>query len=85
MTNSNFTVGGDYVNQGQVALTVRGVGLFGGGEDPVNKVLGLENEVLADLVKNEVVVEVVLGKPATVKQKERISAGLAAIESGPAA
>src|SRR5208283_4640800 len=42
LTNSNFTVGGDYVNQGQVALTVRGVGLFGGGEDPVTKVLGFE-------------------------------------------
>src|SRR6516165_3818053 len=43
LTNSNATVGGDYVNQGQVALTVRSVGLFGGGTDPVNKVLGLKN------------------------------------------
>ena len=43
LTNSNATVGGDYVNQGQVALTVRSVGLFGGGTDPVNKVLGLTN------------------------------------------
>jgi cobalt-zinc-cadmium resistance protein CzcA len=41
LTNSNATVGGDYLNQGQVALTVRSVGLFGGGVDPVNKVLGL--------------------------------------------
>ncbi len=41
LANSNFTVGGDYVNQGQVALTVRSVGLFGGGMDPVNKVLAL--------------------------------------------
>ncbi|HEV3436048.1 MAG TPA: efflux RND transporter permease subunit, partial [Gemmata sp.] len=41
LANSNFTVGGDYVNQGQVAMTVRSVGLFGGGMDPVNKVLGL--------------------------------------------
>ena len=40
LTNSNATVGGDYVNQGQVAMTVRSVGLFGGGMDPVNKVLG---------------------------------------------
>ena len=40
LTNSNATVGGDYVNQGQVAMTVRSVGLFGGGADPVNKVLG---------------------------------------------
>ena len=44
MTNSNATVGGDYVNQGQVAMTVRSVGLFGGGEDPVHKVLGYENQ-----------------------------------------
>src|SRR6516165_397570 len=43
LTNSNATVGGDYVNQGQVAFTVRSVGLFGGGTDPVNKVLGLKN------------------------------------------
>jgi cobalt-zinc-cadmium resistance protein CzcA len=40
LSNSNATVGGDYVNQGQVALTVRSVGLFGGGVDPVNRVLG---------------------------------------------
>ena len=32
--NSNANVGGDYVNQGQVAMTVRSVGLFGGGTDP---------------------------------------------------
>jgi cobalt-zinc-cadmium resistance protein CzcA len=47
LSNSNATVGGDYVNQGQVALTVRSVGLFGGGTDPVNKVLGLKRPALA--------------------------------------
>src|SRR6516162_5299283 len=47
ITNSNQTVGGDYVSQGQVALTVRSVGLFGGGVDPVNKVLGLKNAIAA--------------------------------------
>jgi cobalt-zinc-cadmium resistance protein CzcA len=47
LTNSNATVGGDYVNQGQVALTVRSVGLFGGGVDPVNKVLGLKDPLAA--------------------------------------
>src|ERR1700730_15212359 len=47
LTNSNATVGGDYVNQGQVALTVRSVGLFGGGTDPVNKVLGLTSPLTA--------------------------------------
>ncbi|MHB1425969.1 MAG: efflux RND transporter permease subunit [Gemmataceae bacterium] len=44
LTNSNATVGGDYVNQGQVAMTVRSVGLFGGGIDPVYKVLGYLNQ-----------------------------------------
>jgi cobalt-zinc-cadmium resistance protein CzcA len=47
IANSNATVGGDYVNQGEVALTVRSVGLFGGGTDPVNKVLGLKNPLAA--------------------------------------
>jgi cobalt-zinc-cadmium resistance protein CzcA len=47
LSNSNVTVGGDYVNQGQVALTVRSVGLFGGGTDPVNKVLGLKEPLAA--------------------------------------
>jgi cobalt-zinc-cadmium resistance protein CzcA len=41
--NSNATVGGDYINPGQTAMTVRSVGLFGGGVDPVNKVLGLKS------------------------------------------
>src|SRR5713226_1588947 len=44
LTNSNATVGGDYVNQGQVANTVRSVGLIGGGIDPVNKVLGFAKQ-----------------------------------------
>jgi cobalt-zinc-cadmium resistance protein CzcA len=43
LANGNATVGGDYVNQGQVAMTVRSVGLFGGGVDPVNRVLGLKS------------------------------------------
>jgi cobalt-zinc-cadmium resistance protein CzcA len=47
LTNSNATVGGDYVTQGDVALTVRSVGLFGGGEDPVRKVLGMTDPVKA--------------------------------------
>jgi cobalt-zinc-cadmium resistance protein CzcA len=47
LANGNATVGGDYVNQGQVALTVRSVGLFGGGVDPVNKVLGLKSPLAA--------------------------------------
>ena len=47
LANSNATVGGDYLNQGQVAMTVRSVGLFGGGLDPVNKVLGLKSPAAA--------------------------------------
>src|SRR6516225_8460774 len=39
LANSNATVGGDYINPGHVAMTVRSVGLFGGALDPVNKVL----------------------------------------------
>ncbi len=47
LTNANSTVGGDYINPGQVAMTVRSVGLFGGALDPVNKVLGLKNPAAA--------------------------------------
>jgi heavy metal efflux system protein len=47
LANSNATVGGDYLNQGQVAMTVRSVGLFGGGLDPVNKVLGAKSPASA--------------------------------------
>jgi cobalt-zinc-cadmium resistance protein CzcA len=53
LANSNATVGGDYVNQGQVALTVRSVGLFGGGTDPVNKVLGLKSPRAAASILRE--------------------------------
>jgi heavy metal efflux system protein len=47
LANSNATVGGDYINPGQVAMTVRSVGLFGGALDPVNKVLGLKDPSVA--------------------------------------
>ena len=54
LANSNATVGGDYVNQGQVAMTVRSVGLFGGGVDPVNKVLGFKEPfAAASLLRSE--------------------------------
>jgi cobalt-zinc-cadmium resistance protein CzcA len=48
--NANSTVGGDYLSQGQVAMTARSVGLFGGGLDPVNKVLGLESPTAAAFI-----------------------------------
>jgi cobalt-zinc-cadmium resistance protein CzcA len=54
LANSNATVGGDYLTQGQVAMTVRSVGLFGGGLDPVNKVLGLRNpQAAASILRAE--------------------------------
>jgi heavy metal efflux system protein len=43
LSNANATVGGDYITQGQVAMTARSIGLFGGGLDPVNKVLAMKS------------------------------------------
>ena len=52
--SSNATVSGDYLNQGDVALTVRSVGLIGGGEDPVAKVLGMTDPFkAAGILRNE--------------------------------
>ena len=41
--NSNANVGGDNVSQGPINLSVRNVALFGGGEDPVRKVIGMKD------------------------------------------
>src|SRR5262249_41028715 len=74
LTNSNATVGGDYVNQGQVAMTVRSVGLFGGGMDPVHKVLGYLNQEA----------EAYLGRSDfTDAEKERLRVGLTRQEPNP--
>ena len=43
LTSANTTVGGDYITQGHIAMTARSVGLFGGGLDPVNKVLAMKS------------------------------------------
>jgi len=43
IAQSNGNVGGDVVRQGDAPLTVHAVGLFGGGKDPVEGVLGLKN------------------------------------------
>jgi Cu/Ag efflux pump CusA len=43
IAEANGNVGGDVGGRGGVALTVRAVGLFGGGEDPVQGVLGLKD------------------------------------------
>jgi heavy metal efflux system protein len=50
LQNANATVGGDYLIQGQVVMTVRSVGLFGGGLDPANNVLGLTSPSAAALI-----------------------------------
>jgi cobalt-zinc-cadmium resistance protein CzcA len=41
LTNSNQNVGADLMTQGHIVLNVRSVGLYGGGLDPVEQVLGL--------------------------------------------
>jgi cobalt-zinc-cadmium resistance protein CzcA len=43
LANANQNVGGDYVIQGDVAHNVRGIGLIGGGRDPVSRVLGMKD------------------------------------------
>lgn len=43
LQNANLTVGGDNINQGSISLSVRGVSLISGGEDPVRKVIGLKD------------------------------------------
>jgi cobalt-zinc-cadmium resistance protein CzcA len=43
LQNANANVGGDYVIAGHVAMNVRSVGLFGGGLDPVQQVLGMKD------------------------------------------
>ncbi len=43
LVNSNQNVGGDYMRQGHMVLSVRSIGLFGGGQDPVQRALGLSD------------------------------------------
>jgi heavy metal efflux system protein len=43
IANSNANVGGDYLVQGHTVLNVRGVGLIGGGRDPVQRVQGMDD------------------------------------------
>jgi cobalt-zinc-cadmium resistance protein CzcA len=64
LSNSNANVGGGLVKQGNIALNVRSVGLFGGGLDPASLVLGMEREA-ADSVLDK-------ADDLTPKQKERV-------------
>jgi cobalt-zinc-cadmium resistance protein CzcA len=43
IANSNANVGGDYLVQGHVVDNVRGIGLVGGGRDPLEQVLAMNN------------------------------------------
>jgi cobalt-zinc-cadmium resistance protein CzcA len=43
LSNSNQNVGADLMNQGHIVLNVRSVGLYGGGLDPVEQVLGVKD------------------------------------------
>jgi cobalt-zinc-cadmium resistance protein CzcA len=43
LQSANANVGGDYIIQGHIAMNVRSVGLFGGGLDPVQEVMGTKD------------------------------------------
>jgi heavy metal efflux system protein len=47
LTNSNQNAGADLLTQGDIVLSVRSVGLYGGGLDPTEQVLGLGDPFLA--------------------------------------
>jgi cobalt-zinc-cadmium resistance protein CzcA len=47
VSNSNQNAGGDMLVKGHAVLSVRGVGLIGGGRDPVEQVLGLRDPRMA--------------------------------------
>jgi cobalt-zinc-cadmium resistance protein CzcA len=53
ITNGNANVGGDYLFQGHLVLNVRGIGLIGGGQDPMasKDVLGLETTECSEYLK----------------------------------
>jgi len=47
LANSNANAGGDRLVKGSSVLSVRSVGLFGGGQDPATQVLGMKDPVRA--------------------------------------
>ena len=52
--DSNANVGGDNLVQGQTNLVVRGIGLIGGGDDPIMAVLGMNDaEAAAAYLRTE--------------------------------
>src|SRR5947209_52115 len=42
LAGSNLNIGGDYMVQGENVLVVRGIGLIGGGQDPMQHVLSMK-------------------------------------------
>jgi heavy metal efflux system protein len=50
LANSNGNIGADILAQGKLALNVRGIGLIGGGLDPMQQVLGLKEPHAAVLL-----------------------------------
>jgi Cu/Ag efflux pump CusA len=49
LTAANANVEADFLGQGDLGLNVRAVGLFGGGTDPMQKVLGMKDPLAAAL------------------------------------
>lgn len=47
IAESNDTVSGDYLIQGETASVVRGLGLIGGGRDPMQQILGMKDPLKA--------------------------------------
>jgi cobalt-zinc-cadmium resistance protein CzcA len=47
ITSSNANVGGEYVIQGETVQVVRGMGLIGDGEDPIEQALGMKDPIAA--------------------------------------
>src|SRR5207237_1266277 len=51
---SNANAGGDYVVQGHTVQVVRSLGLIGGGQDPLEQVLGMRRpETARDFLRTE--------------------------------
>jgi cobalt-zinc-cadmium resistance protein CzcA len=55
IANSNLNVGGDYLAQGPNAVNIRGLGLIGGGQDPMTapEVIGVELEELKEYLRRD--------------------------------
>ena len=50
VSNSNANIGGDYMTHGHTVQVVRGIGLIGGGQDPLQQVVGMTDAKAAAAV-----------------------------------